>query len=60
MKRESEEVSLPIGGYFELETPRGELPCEVVRNLTENLVCIPIDQRCSDSDIGRIVELVVG
>ena len=28
MKRESEEVSLPIGGYFELEMPRGELPCE--------------------------------
>ena len=35
-------------------------PSEVVRNLTENLVCIPIDQRCSDCDIDRIVELVVG
>ena len=52
----------PIGGYFELETPRGELPCEggVAVNFAENLVCIPVDQRCSDCDIDRIVELVAG
>lgn len=34
-------------------------PSEGIRNLTENLVCIPVDQRCSDADIDRIVEVIV-
>jgi hypothetical protein len=49
-------VMTPIGGYFARETPRGELPCEggVALNFGRGGL------RCSDSDIDRIVELVVG